>query len=148
MKIKKAGIEDLKTVSMLFDQYRQFYEQQPDPEKAEEFLSERILKNESVIFIAMDEKTESGTGFVQLYPSFSSVSMKRLWILNDLFVCKEFRRTGTAEALIKETRKFAEQTDAKGLVLETHSENIQAQKLYDKTGFKKDKEHYYYFLGI
>ena len=25
-------------------------------------------------------------GFVQLYPSFSSVSMMRSWVLNDLFV--------------------------------------------------------------
>jgi len=30
-------------------------------------------------------------GFAQLYPSFSSVSMKRLWILNDLFVSSEAR---------------------------------------------------------
>ncbi|MBK8551833.1 MAG: GNAT family N-acetyltransferase [Ignavibacteria bacterium] len=147
MKIKRAKIEDLEIVSSLFDLYRQFYEQKSDLNSAKEFLSERINKNESVIFLAMDEDTNKGMGFVQLYPAFSSVSMKRLWILNDLFVHENYRKQGVAEALIEKAKELVRESNAKGLILETHLSNVNAQKLYDKTGFKKDEDYFrYYFI--
>lgn len=145
MKIVRAGLKDIEIVSILFDLYRQFYKQKSDIDSAKLFLSERIKKNESVIFFAMDDIEKAGMGFVQLYPTFSSVSMKRAWILNDLFVHEDFRKQGVAEALIDESKELARDTNSKGLVLETHSSNAGAQKLYDKAGFKKDIEHYYYY---
>ncbi|HMQ67603.1 MAG TPA: GNAT family N-acetyltransferase [Ignavibacteria bacterium] len=148
MEIIKVRIEELETVSVLFDLYRQFYEQASDIDSAKEFLKDRITKNESVIFVAMDTETNSGMGFVQLYPAFSSVFMKRIWILNDLFVHEDHRKKGVAESLIMASKGLAEKTDAKGLILETHSTNHSAQKLYDKIGFKKDEEHFYYFLEV
>lgn len=148
MEIVKATIENLETVTALFDLYRQFYEQEPDPEAAEKFLEERLLNNQSVIFLAINTNTNSGMGFVQLYPSFSSVSMKRMWILNDLFVHEDHRKKGVAEALISASKELTAETGAKGLFLETHISNYEAQKLYDKTGFKKDDGHFYYFFEI
>jgi len=147
MKITKATLEDIETITVLFDLYRQFYEQTSDTDSAKKFLEERIRKNESVIFLAMeDNDNNSGIGFVQLYPAFSSVSMKRIWILNDLYVSEDHRKKGVAEALIMASKELAEETNAKGLVLETHNSNHSAQKLYDKIGFKKDNEHFYYYL--
>ncbi|MEZ4690445.1 MAG: GNAT family N-acetyltransferase [Ignavibacteria bacterium] len=101
MKILKATLEDLETVSVLFDLYRQFYEQTPDIESAKIFIRERIENNESVIFLALenDNMNNKGMGFVQLYPVFTSVGMKRMWILNDLFVHEDHRKKGVAEAL-------------------------------------------------
>lgn len=148
MKIFKAESVDLQTSSLLFDLYRQFYEQKSDINSAKEFLSERILNNESVIFLAVCEQANDGMGFVQLYPSFSSVSLKKIWILNDLFVHKSHRRKGVAEALIEKSRMLCIETDAKGLILETHKSNADAQRLYDKTGFKKDEDHFYYILSV
>ena len=148
MKIKKATLEDLELVAPLFDQYRQFYEQQPDMASAVNFLTQRIEKKESMIFLAFDEKTNAAMGFVQLYPSFSSVSMKRIWILNDLFIHQDYRRKGVAEELINKTKSFAAETNAKGVILETHDDNTEAQSLYDKTGFVKDEEHCYYYLEV
>ncbi|MEO8209706.1 MAG: GNAT family N-acetyltransferase, partial [bacterium] len=115
---------------------------------AKKFLSERINNNESVIFIAMDEEKNKGMGFVQLYPSFSSVSMKRIWILNDLFVHENYRKQGVAEALINESKTYSLKTNSKGIILETHSTNMNAQRLYDKIGFKKDEEYYRYYLEV
>jgi ribosomal protein S18 acetylase RimI-like enzyme len=146
--IKKTSIEDLEMVSHLFDLYRIFYEQTSDIEAAKKFLSERIKNNESIIYLALDEKKNSGMGFVQLYPSFSSVRMKRMWILNDLFVHTNYRKQGVAEALILKSKELAIETKAKHIILETHSSNINAQKLYDKLGFKRDDEHYYYYLEV
>lgn len=148
MKIFKAETVDLQTASFLFDLYRQFYKQKSDIDSAKLFLSERILKNESVIFLAANEQTNEGMGFVQLYPSFSSVSLKKIWILNDLFVHENYRRKGVAEALIEKSRLLCIETDAKGLILETDKSNASAQRLYDKTGFKKDKDHFYYILRV
>lgn len=148
MKISKATLEDLETVSILFDLYRQFYEQQSDIDTAKKFLEERITKNESVIFLALDDETNTGMGFVQLYPTFTSVGMKRMWILNDLFVHEDHRKKGVAESLIMASKELAEETNAKGLVLETHKSNHSAQKLYDKIGFTKDDEHFYYYLEV
>lgn len=148
MKIKKVSIEDLELVAPLFDLYRQFYGQPPDMASAVNFLSQRIINNESVIFLAFDEKKKEAMGFVQLYPSFSSVSMKKIWILNDLFIHSDFRRKGVAEELIYKTKSFASETNAKGVILETHDENTEAQNLYDKTGFVKDEEHFYYYMEV
>ncbi|MEZ4823017.1 MAG: GNAT family N-acetyltransferase [Ignavibacteria bacterium] len=150
MKILKATLEDLETVSVLFDLYRQFYEQTPDIESAKIFIRERIENNESVIFLALenDNMNNKGMGFVQLYPVFTSVGMKRMWILNDLFVHEDHRKKGVAEALIMAAKELAKETNAKSLILETHSSNHSAQKLYDKTGFKKDDEHFYYYLEV
>jgi len=148
MKIKKVTIEDVELVAPLFDLYRQFYEQHPDLASAVNFLTQRISNNESVIFLACDEKTDASLGFVQLYPSFSSVSMKRIWILNDLFIHSDYRRKGIAEELIYRIKSFASETNAKGVLLETHLDNTEAKKLYDKTGFVMDEEHSYYYLEV
>ncbi len=146
MKIKKATIEDLDSIVTLFDLYRQFYEQPSDPEAAKIFLSDRIKSNESVIFLAVDEDNYKGTGFVQLYPLFTSVGMKRIWLLNDLFVHPDHRKKGVAEALMEKSREFAVETCAKGIILETQKTNSQAQNLYDKLGYKRDKECFYFYL--
>ncbi len=74
--------------------------------------------------------------------------MKRLWLLNDLYVHEDYRKQGVGEALMKSAEELAIETKAKGLALETHSENYSAQKLYDKTGYIKDNEFYRYFLKL
>lgn len=134
-------------IAPLFDAYRGFYHQSPDMDGAEKFLSERLKNNESVVFAAVD-KFGKALGFVQLYPTFSSVSIKKLWILNDLFVVPEARKQGVGESLMEAARKFAMETHAKGLQLETGVENITAQRLYEKLGYIKNVETYQYFLKV
>jgi len=82
MSILKATGNDLDSLAELFDLYRVFYQQQSNINGAKEFIKDRLSNEESVIFLAFDENNP--VGFVQLYPSFSSVSMKRTWVLNDL----------------------------------------------------------------
>ena len=144
MKIIKASIYELEQVSRLFDDYRVFYDQEPDIDGANRFISERLTKNESVIFLAVDENNE-GIGFIQLYPSFTSIGMKRIWILNDLYVDILHRKNKVAEQLIDKCKELVNETDAAGLVLETQNENYPAKRLYFKTGFIKDDMHSYFF---
>jgi len=136
MKIISATIENIDQLVPLFDKYRIFYKQSSDPEAARKFLIERLNKKESVIFIAVDTH-KNVLGFTQLYPVFSSVSLQRAYILNDLYVTDKSRGKGIGEALMNHAKKFAIEKNSKGLTLETHKNNP-AQKLYERLGWKKD----------
>ncbi len=143
MSIQKATLHELESLTELFDLYRVFYEQTSDPGRAREFLRERLTNGESVVFMAFDEGNP--IGFVQLYPSFSSVSMMRSWVLNDLFVKESARKKGFGEELLNAAIAFARETDAKGVSLETGTDNVKAQRLYEKIGFARESNHFYYF---
>jgi ribosomal protein S18 acetylase RimI-like enzyme len=144
--VRPAGLSDLDALVPLFDGYRQFYEQPSDARGARAFLQERLERAESVIFIATRGKT--ALGFTQLYPSFSSVSMKRLWILNDLFVAPEGRRQGVGARLLERARDFAAETEAKGLELTTARDNLSAQALYESQGWARDNVFMTYYLPV
>ncbi|PEZ71738.1 GNAT family N-acetyltransferase [Bacillus sp. AFS017274] len=143
MSIQKATLHELESLTELFDLYRVFYEQASDPGRAREFLRERLTNGESVVFMAYDEGNP--IGFVQLYPSFSSVSMMRSWVLNDLFVKESARKKGFGEELLNAAITFARETGAKGVSLETGKDNVNAQKLYEKIGFVRESNHFYFF---
>ncbi|MBT2664924.1 GNAT family N-acetyltransferase [Bacillus sp. ISL-4] len=143
MSIQKATLHELESLTELFDLYRVFYEQASDAVRAREFLRERLTNGESVVFMAYDEGNP--IGFVQLYPSFSSVSMMRSWVLNDLFVKESARKKGFGEELLNAAITFAHETGAKGVSLETGKDNVNAQKLYEKIGFVRESNHFYYF---
>jgi len=143
MNIHQATINDLDSLTELFDFYRSFYKQASDLEGAKEFLKERLTKNESVIFIAYEDGKP--VGFTQLFPSFSSVSMQKSFVLNDLYVKETARRKGVAKELINRAIALAKETKSKGILLETGKENVNAQKLYEMIGFTKESNYYYYY---
>jgi ribosomal protein S18 acetylase RimI-like enzyme len=145
--ITQVNSEDLVEVAPLFDQYRMFYEQASDLSGAYAFLQERLLSKESILYIARNESGDA-VGFTQLYPSFSSVSMKRVWILNDLYVIPQARHTGVAKRLLEAAQALAIQTEAKGISLSTANDNYLAQHLYEAFGYKKDKDFLSYFLTL
>lgn len=147
MIIRKATIGDIRQLAVLFDAYRVFYEKDSDTAKARAFLSDRIQQNESVIFVAENEENIL-TGFVQLYPLFSSTRMKRLWLLNDLFVAPEQRGRGISVALIDAAKELCRSTDSCGMMLETAKSNTIGNRLYQKTGFELDNAHNYYSWDV
>jgi GNAT superfamily N-acetyltransferase len=147
IKIERANIHQLEPLSILFDSYRVFYKKNSDVESAKKFLRERIDKNESVIFVSFDDKNIM-TGFTQLYPLFSSTRMKRLWLLNDLFVDSNYRGQGFSLALIERAKELCRETGACGLMLETAKTNDIGNSLYPKTGFSLDEDHNYYSWDV
>jgi GNAT superfamily N-acetyltransferase len=149
MLVKRAAVADLDAVAALFDAYRQFYRQRSDIAAARAFLDERLRREESVIFLAVaDEHANEALGFTQLYPSFSSVSVRRLWILNDLFVRPGLRRGGVGRRLLERAREWAIETDAKGLMLATAVGNAAARALYESCGWRRDEEFEHYVLLV
>jgi ribosomal protein S18 acetylase RimI-like enzyme len=144
MRVFRASLKHIRLVAGLFDEYRVFYRQRPNLKRAHRFLHDRLRNGESVVFLA-GEGSDPG-GFCQLYPTFSSISMTPLWVLNDLYVRPEYRRKGVARALIQHAKKLARKTGAKGIVLETAKDNSAAKQLYKSEGFVLDLEfdrHYW-----
>lgn len=148
MVASRATDDDLDALTLLFDAYRVFYGRTSDPATARQFLDARLHGGESTIFIARDAATRVALGFTQLYPSFSSVSARRIWILNDLFVAPGARRRGVAHALMASARTFAAADGAIRLVLETAEDNHTAQALYASLGWVRETGTRHYSLEL
>jgi GNAT superfamily N-acetyltransferase len=151
IRIIRAEIKHIPLITPLFDMYRQFYHQPTDLQGTHNFLTQRFDEGDSVIFLAIlaeEEDNQKACGFTQLYPAFSSVSMKRLWILNDLFVVPEARRKGVGRMLLEYARVFALETHAKGLTLKTAVDNYAAQALYESLGWQRDEDFFSYNLFL
>ncbi|MFA9557958.1 GNAT family N-acetyltransferase [Evansella sp. AB-rgal1] len=146
MKILRASKADIDGVAELFNLYRMFYKQRSDLEGAKQFILDRFENKDSVIFLAKSE--EKSVGFVQLYPMLSSVSMRRTWILNDLYVDEGARNLGVGQKLLEASITFAEKTGAKSISLETAPSNVQAQRLYEKNNFVNDNTYLRYTLNL
>jgi ribosomal protein S18 acetylase RimI-like enzyme len=138
----RITLEQVELVAPLFDAYRQFYGQPPDIDGAQRFLAERLGRGESVILAVVEDGR--ALGFTQLYPSFSSVSMKPIWILNDLFVADDARRKGVGARLLRAARDHALKTGAVRLALSTALTNTTAQALYERDGWRRDDEFFHY----
>ncbi len=139
--IRIALAEDANMIAPLFDAYRMFYKQPSDINGATDFIRERLEQNESVIFIALING--EAVGFTQLYPIFTSVGMKRTWLLNDLFVTDTARGKGVATALLNAAKDFGKATNSKWLMLETAKDNFTAQALYEKNGWTRGTDFFY-----
>ncbi|MFE6073134.1 GNAT family N-acetyltransferase [Paenibacillus sp. NPDC057886] len=162
-RIRHAELGDVNGVAQLFNEYRMFYDQLADLNGANEYIRERMERNESFILIAeleMDadkredcsftDKPLSGEfgGFVQLYPSFSSVSMRPIWVLNDLYVHADHRQRGIARKLLQAARLWGDESGAVRIVLSTAISNKKAQALYESEGYTLDTKFMYYELHI
>lgn len=144
--IRQATVDDVEPLVPLFDAYRQFYGRTSDVAAARTFLLARFANRESTLFIA--HQGEMAIGFAQLYPSFSSVSLARIFILNDLFVQEQARRTGVASSLLSAAAIFAVSLGAVRLSLSTALTNDAAQALYRSAGWNRDQQFSVYHLAL
>lgn len=144
--VRQATIFDLEALVPLFDQYRQFYGRETDIPAATAFLSARFNHSESTIFITLEDHIP--IGFCQLYPSFSSVSLARTFVLNDLFVLEHARRKGVATKLMSSAIELASASGAVRLSLSTATDNENAQALYRSVGWKRDEQFLVYHFAV
>lgn len=141
--IRRAIIEDLSQLAHLFDAYRQFYEQAPDIGLAKSFISERINKHESVIFVAENAEKQL-IGFCQIYTSFCSVIATKIGVLYDLFIDSTARKSGAGRALMLAAHDYATNNGMARLDLSTAKNNLKAQALYESLGWVRDDVLYRY----
>ena len=137
MQIREAKLSDLENLSDLFNSYRMFYGKKSDLKVANEFLRSRIENKDSKIFVC--DLNNELSGFVQLYPIFSSTRVSKYWLLNDLFVDIKKRGKGYSKLLIDRSKELVIQSEACGMMLETEKSNDIGNMLYPSTGFKKNE---------
>ena len=142
MQIVRATERNIDEISRLFDRYRQFYNCEPDSILAAQYISDRIKREESVIFVATGDD-DVAQGFVQLYPSFCSIEARKIIILHDLYVDAGCRKMGVGESLMNRAADYAREVDASRLDLLTAITNVPGQALYEKLGYKKVLENFY-----
>ena len=138
--VRQAVLADLDALATLFDQYRQFQGQRGDLDAARAFLRERFDHGESALFICHDG--DRPVGFAQLYPSFSSVSLARVFVLNDLFVHESGRRKGVASALLAALESYAWSLGSARITLNVARDNLSAQALYAARGWTQDQQFF------
>jgi len=109
-------------------------------------LAERLQLGESTVFIAGDSAQPAG--FVQLFPTFSSVALARTFILNDLFVAPDHRRSGVGRALLSAAVEFAREGGAARISLSTAVANGPAKALYEAAGWSKQTDYHVYVLRL
>ena len=148
MRIVQATLEHLDQLTPLFIKYRELFGQVAYPESSRKFLSTRISRKESVIYLAMPDDEERILGFCQLYPSYSSLSLKRVWILNDIYVAEDARRQLVADRLLHTAKQMAKETNAVRLRVSTSIDNEVAQKVYESIGFHEDRKFKSYTLEL
>ena len=141
--IRLTSVSDLKQLALLFDAYRQFYEQSPDLALAIKFINARLNNADSVILVAENEKQQL-IGFCQIYPSFCSVAAAKIGVLYDLYVNESARKTGTGRALMLAAHKYAANNNMLRLDLTTAKDNLKAQALYESLGWVRDDIFYAY----
>jgi ribosomal protein S18 acetylase RimI-like enzyme len=143
--VERARVSDVPVVAPLFEAYRQFYGWTPDRAASTRFLALRLERDESVVLLARVRPSPGkgqgpAAGFAQLYPSFSSVALAPILILNDLFVADEYRQRGVGRRLLDEAAAYSARAGAVRLEIATHHANHRALRLYEARGFVRETE--------
>lgn len=137
MTIIQATLENLDDLAPLFNGYRVFYRQASDIDSVKTFLKERFTKRDSVIYMAYMDAVP--VGFTQLYFLLSSVSMRPMFVLNDLYIDANYRNKNIGTALIDKAKTICKEKGYKGMIIQTEYTNP-AQHLYQRLGFIKDTD--------
>lgn len=80
-----------------------------------------------------------------MYPSYSTVSLKPQWVLNDFYVDKNYRKQGYGTKLMEYVKSYFEDS-AKGFILVTDKDNATAKSLYDKNGWETGEYDLYTYF--
>ena len=127
---RQAVFSELEELAQLFNLYRVFQGKANDLAAARAFLKARFDHGESVVFIAHEGAVP--VGFAQLYPSYSSTALARVFTLNDLFVHESSRRKGVGATLLASVEGYAWSHGAVRVTLNVAIENTSGQALYER----------------
>ncbi len=146
-KIIEAESNHIEQVGELFDLYRQFYKYESNLIESTNYVKDRIINEESIIFIALNDVNEA-IGFVQLYETFGSLDLGKIIILYDLYVKKDHRKNKVGRQLMLRSHEYAKKINAKRIQLSTAIDNFIGQSLYESLGYVKDADFYTYDFEI
>ncbi|MDB5753324.1 MAG: mshD 3 [Ramlibacter sp.] len=143
--VRRCAPGDLGALARLFDAYRQFNGKGLALEAGRDFLERRLATGEASVFVA-DAENSRVIGFTLLYATYSSVSLGRVFIVNDLYVAAPFRRRGVGSALLQAAADHARHEGAVRLTASTAIENVPTQILNEANGFIRDRSYLVYHM--
>ena len=153
MEIVRISVDNedlIRNLIPLFDSYRQFCGCSSNRKAIGNFIYDRLENDECVLFAALDEASSSHAilGFVNLYPSFSTLLLSRIVILNDLYIRPDVRRQGIATKLLKQARSYAESIGAQRLELQVLKDDAGVHRLYRSNGYEENQRDSLFTLTI
>lgn len=148
MRIIQATLEHLDVLTPMFIRYRELYGAMPLVEQSRAFLEQCLSTQQAVTFLAFDEATDKLMGFNLLYLSHSSLSLRPVWILNDIFVCEDSRRKQVARHLVIRAKEEAIKNNAVRIRVATNSANETTRKMYESLGFYENHQLTNYILAL
>jgi GNAT superfamily N-acetyltransferase len=111
-----------------------FYKRpQPNEEELKKLI-DHLIDNPSSGLQFVAEHDGKFLGFTTLYFSFSTLQIKKVAILNDLFVLQEARGEKLGEKLFQTCLSYIRENDFAYMTWETAKDNLVSQSLYKKMG--------------
>ncbi|MFT0213919.1 GNAT family N-acetyltransferase [Pseudomonas sp. F1_0610] len=148
MQIIQATCDHLDLLVPMFVRYRELYGARPMVELSRAFLEQRIRSQEAVVYLAFTKDSNELIGFSLLYTSYSSLSLRPVWILNDIFVIESARRKQVARSLVIRSRDDATAANAVRLRVATNTHNNAIRKMYESLGFYENPQLTNYILPL
>ena len=141
MAIRAATEQDLPALMPLLRGYCDFYEANPSDAGLDRMARALISAPDEDGFLLVTDDDESGevVGFAACGWKWSSLRGARIVVLEDLFVAKDARGRGHADALIDACAAIARRHGAPALTWLTAPGNRRAQAVYDRVGGRAEE---------
>lgn len=136
--VRTASVADVDQLAPLFDACRQFYGDKSDIAASHRYLHARVVNRESLVLFATLESVGPPIGLCQLYPTFCSSEMAPIYVLADLYVAANQRRTGIGRTLLIAAERAGADNGMARLELRTAHTNLIAQSTYESLGWQRD----------
>lgn len=145
---RAARRADAVPLAALFAAYLRFYRLSPPRARVALFVRQRLRERPRRTWVAVGVGDGPLAGFVQVYETMSTLSLARVWVLNDLYVEPSARGAGVARALIERVIVEARRAGAVRVDLSTQVGNRKARWLYESLGFKRSTGFLSYELEV
>jgi GNAT superfamily N-acetyltransferase len=129
---------DLAALSALVDAYRVFYDQPENLIGATAFVRERLASKDSRFFVVRVPNAGI-VAFAHLLTSLDTLALRRIGILEDIYVENDHRKGGIGGALLDAAEAYARERGFSRLTISTAHQNRAAQRLYLAHGYEPDQ---------
>jgi ribosomal protein S18 acetylase RimI-like enzyme len=151
-RIRRVAGMEVPSVASLFDEYRRMCGYPSERSAVLTYIRECVAGGEVIALTACDASRPLDLlGFTLLYPSFSSMRLRRTWHIQDMYVVPRARRRGIGRMLMEHAVKFARQNGSEHITLLSPEENEAFSSLSTSLGFERyvyDPEYRRYRLKL
>lgn len=139
-RILLSEIVQLHKVTALYILYRRAINaNDTDSTLIEKYLYDRMAKKQALMLEA--RVNDVIVGFAHLYPSFSSVKMRKIYIMRDIFITQKFCNSEIGSMLIRRAEEIVSAIGINKLLVRTSDDHI--KNILESSEYKIDHFIYY-----